>query len=91
VSDYARQLEEFVTANPRALRDFFDTGVDYAKKFFDLGLAVIKLFLALGGQGGAAAEGANTIDYLRGASRRSRRRSRTTLARSGASSRARAR
>jgi hypothetical protein len=65
VSDYARQLEEFVTANPQGLRDFFDTGVQYAKKFFDLGLAVVRLFLALGGPGGAAAEGAKTVDYLR--------------------------
>lgn len=65
VEGYAKQALN-ASRNSRGITNFFTTGVRYAKAFFDLGLAVVRLFLAIGGRGGAAAEGARTINYLTG-------------------------
>ena len=64
VEDYATRLEAVVKDNPEAISEFFQTGVRYARSFFELGLSILNLLLALGGQGGAAAEGTKTIDGL---------------------------
>jgi ribosomal protein L13E len=64
VDGYARGLRRAVEAHPGQLRDFFVQGVRYANQFFKLGLAVVRLLLAIGGRGGAAAEGARTIGEL---------------------------
>jgi hypothetical protein len=65
VSDYARQLEDFVTAT-RAPSRLLRHRHRLRQEVLRPRARRDQLFLALGGQGGAAAEGANTIDYLRG-------------------------
>jgi hypothetical protein len=64
VDGYARGLRRAVETHPGQLRDFFVQGVRYANQFFKLGLAVVRLLLAIGGRGGAAAEGSRTIGEL---------------------------
>jgi murein DD-endopeptidase MepM/ murein hydrolase activator NlpD len=64
VDGYARGLRRAVETHPGQLRDFFVQGVRYANQFFRLGLAVVRLLLAIGGRGGAAAEGSRTIGEL---------------------------
>jgi predicted nucleic acid-binding Zn-ribbon protein len=66
IDGYARNLRRAVETRPGQLTNFFKEGVRYANQFFKLGLAVVRLFLAIGGRGGAVAEGTRTIQDLTG-------------------------